>query len=441
MRLQDEAQQLRIELGTVKADLVRAQCEVKLNTSRNSGKILSALSALREELKATQERLQKERQLLETATRKRLEAEEQASVARLDAAQLREKLQMLECGLSPENEKESQVVEAMVEEEEEEEHIQEEKNDNYDDDDNDNDDGGNRNASPASDLMRSPISVPQKLVRIPPVIAADDSVMVPEVDEATDKKSCEIDAPPERAAATGEIEDEDDDSIVPPTAPCPVTPQSNAKRARPEAPLVMLTGYGDQSGVKVRLGCKLETLGCHLFVGKEFTDAITHVVRPDDGAANPKVIAAVLTGKFVMSDRWISDSFDAGELKSEGAYGTRSEHSVPPFSGLLFYLHSSYLDASEDRVRMTRQLIKLGGGQIVEWEDSNGTVNVDYRIVSRAHGKTRSFDITWSELMDRFLPSFENGRMPLTAKPTTPSSKKKIRVLHLSGEDPNSNKK
>ncbi len=122
----------------------------------------------------------------------------------------------------------------------------------------------------------------------------------------------------------------------------------------------------------------------------------------------------------------------AGYFLDELTFGKRNESESKPFVGVTVYLHSSFHQSQEEKVRTAQQLIELGGGRVVP---STFEGEPTYRLVSREHGKTKNFDLTWQELLRLLMGEQElNQSRKMTPQP---SAKKRLRLLPLSegGDD------
>ncbi len=193
----------------------------------------------------------------------------------------------------------------------------------------------------------------------------------------------------------------------------------------PDAPIVALSGFGDQNSVvKLRLSRGVETLGGSVFLGKDMNDCITHVVFPANGGQKTvRALAAELMGKWCVSEEWIIQSLKAGKFISEEPFGRRRVADQRPFENTLFYLHSTFVQdpKHEDKVRLAKQLIVLAGGQLV---DASHNVEPTYRLVSKEHGKTRPSDLFWADMMA--MLSGPGAEEPV--RKSTPSKKRQRKL-------------
>jgi hypothetical protein len=273
-------QTLTIALQTSEADRVRAQSEARaLGPAKNNwAKLKGAIQTVRaerdaavrgqanaeRERDAALEMLRELRNRLEQATRARLDAERLAGDALLAAAKRDAAEQMRDVGMSPAKSLDEQMqpgsappaptqLERGMENEPEERQQEEEERQASMSPiagpaPNNNNHHGNIALSDAAILRRGAA----------PEMASPPAAVQP------------LSSPPALEERTGR-----DGS------------QGKKQRSGAQAPLVMLTSYGDQQGLKLRLTRKVEALGGAVYVGKDFSDCVTHVVSP--AAAQPTV--------------------------------------------------------------------------------------------------------------------------------------------------------
>eukprot|EP01061_Rhynchopus_euleeides_P035909 TRINITY_DN6050_c0_g3_i2.p1 TRINITY_DN6050_c0_g3~~TRINITY_DN6050_c0_g3_i2.p1 ORF type:complete len:671 (+),score=284.50 TRINITY_DN6050_c0_g3_i2:190-2202(+) len=191
---------------------------------------------------------------------------------------------------------------------------------------------------------------------------------------------------------------EEDDAEEDPTAPSPTK-----RRRASKLPVVTLSGFREQAtkkemftGVK-GLGGQMVKLGVD-----QFDDKCTHMIIPDPSARTVKTVAAVLTGKWVMTSLWVRDSIEAGHFLDESQYGYRLSHEG--INERLVFITASFKDASPERHNQALQLIEYGGGKVVEAPD-----NAD--IILRAAGEKKgkigglTFNNTWENFIAWVFPA------------------------------------
>jgi len=133
-----------------------------------------------------------------------------------------------------------------------------------------------------------------------------------------------------------------------------------------------------------------------------FSPEITHVI--EGNSLSIKVLAAVVTGRWVVSPQWLVDSAAQGRFLNESRYGTKS---LNPIRDKKFFFDESFA-TNDKRKRTIADLIitRLGKGHIIE--DSS---SADFIIVGSSQNTSELSDhsYTWDEfviwLLDqRFLP-------------------------------------
>lgn len=185
---------------------------------------------------------------------------------------------------------------------------------------------------------------------------------------------------------------------------------SVAPTQKNHTPLVMLSGYGENNTLRTRLARKIEQLGGTVYIGKDFSDSITHIVSPLATPPTMKIITGFLLHSWIISDEWVMASAKSNTFLPELDFGgVRSDPDWQPLEGKCFLLHNSFMAMMEDKVKLAVQLIALGGGTTVEQGASEKT---DFRLISRDHGKTASNDMTWSELLRLIAGPLELKKTP-----------------------------
>jgi hypothetical protein len=268
-------QTLTIALQTSEADRVRAQSEARaLGPAKNNwAKLKGAIQTVRaerdaavrgqanaeRERDAALEMLRELRNRLEEATRARLDAERLAGDALLAAAKEEAAEQMRDVGMSPAKSLDEEVQPGSAPPAP----TQQERGMEPD----------NEPEEEEHEAYMSPIAGPAPNNNHHGNIALSDVAILrgaaaPET--ASPPAVQPLSSPPALEERTGR-----DGS------------QGKNQRSGAQAPLVMLTSYGDQQGLKLRLTRKVEALGGAVYVGKDFSDCVTHVVSP--AAAQPTV--------------------------------------------------------------------------------------------------------------------------------------------------------
>ncbi len=297
--LKDEIQSLTIALQTSEANRLRAETDVKLLASANKNwdklkglylaqrdeleRVQRERDALVKELRAAQQDVEtmrdavrRERDKLEEATRLRLEAEMQAAPARLESAKRDAEHEMRKMGMSPVKSLDDVLPgTALVP-------TQTEKNPNDD----------NMNAEASEEKERNEDQQEE-----------EDDEVVPQSDGAANAPITQIAAP----VPGLEVMPQGDVAVAstPPAPECeadgraeenqhmpggtPSHVRGKAARNGGLAPLVMFTGYGDNQGVRLRMTRKVESLGGSVYVGKDFSDCVTHLVSPANAQPTVKV--------------------------------------------------------------------------------------------------------------------------------------------------------
>eukprot|EP00698_Gefionella_okellyi_P005482 TRINITY_DN15012_c0_g1_i1.p1 TRINITY_DN15012_c0_g1~~TRINITY_DN15012_c0_g1_i1.p1 ORF type:complete len:466 (+),score=107.42 TRINITY_DN15012_c0_g1_i1:30-1427(+) len=161
-------------------------------------------------------------------------------------------------------------------------------------------------------------------------------------------------------------------------------PQSEAvesspgKRSRTTpavTPFIALSGFpkGDLQLEQLKeAACKLGISICN---DAAFNQKVTHLITPAN-ASNPKVLAAALTEKWIVTPQWLLDSAEQGSCANETGYGKRYLHR--PFMNKSFFLSERFLaEQKSNRVANCRHFIQFGRGKITQSADS-----ADYVMVS-----------------------------------------------------------
>jgi hypothetical protein len=91
------------------------------------------------------------------------------------------------------------------------------------------------------------------------------------------------------------------------------------------------------------------------------------------------VYAGYLTGKWIVKDDWVFESFSAGKFLEEEGFGLRKEVENLPLGKTAFYLHSSFTNNNADRVKLAQELIHLAGGELLDVDSKR---QVKWRIYS-----------------------------------------------------------
>ena len=133
----------------------------------------------------------------------------------------------------------------------------------------------------------------------------------------------------------------------------------------------------------------------------QFDNSCTHMIIPSPEARTVKTVAAVLTGKWVMTSLWVKESAEAGHFIDETQYGYRLEHEGIKSRNV--YLTKAFQAASPERYKQALQLITYGGGNVVQQADTAA-------VVLRAAGekKTRggsAFNNTWESFIAWVFPT------------------------------------
>eukprot|EP00698_Gefionella_okellyi_P001923 TRINITY_DN11789_c0_g1_i1.p1 TRINITY_DN11789_c0_g1~~TRINITY_DN11789_c0_g1_i1.p1 ORF type:complete len:1148 (-),score=325.16 TRINITY_DN11789_c0_g1_i1:27-2984(-) len=126
------------------------------------------------------------------------------------------------------------------------------------------------------------------------------------------------------------------------------------------------------------------------------TAECTHLIcKP--GKRTLKLMAAGVTGMWVVSGKWMEDSIAAGRFVSEDEYGVFC--AKEPWSGKTFYLSDAF--KSNTQTQHSAKLISLAGGMVVEHVDSADYVLMEDDEHEHAVQGTRC---TWNELIAK-IPS------------------------------------
>lgn len=130
-----------------------------------------------------------------------------------------------------------------------------------------------------------------------------------------------------------------------------------------DVPLVMLSGYRqDEEAKRQQLADDLIKLGCQIS-NEDFSPLVTHVVSPTALTRTMKVIAALLTSRWVVTDEWVTASCAARTLLPEDGFGRRLEAS--PIAGKTICFTAEF---RKDQARVTNAttIAQLGGARIIE---------------------------------------------------------------------------
>lgn len=143
---------------------------------------------------------------------------------------------------------------------------------------------------------------------------------------ATRRESCESEGDEiSREKMKVDVDIEDSISMVPSTiAPSTIVPSTIAQRI-----VVTFTGIRDSQRQR-EMQDIFKELGAVVHVGADFHDDISHVLAPR-GYRSIRVLAASLTGKWIVPVEWVLACRDSGRFVSEALYGGFLNTSIRPF--------------------------------------------------------------------------------------------------------------
>ena len=104
--------------------------------------------------------------------------------------------------------------------------------------------------------------------------------------------------------------------------------------------VVTFTGIRDAQKQK-ELGSWLMELGATVHVGADFNDDITHVLAPR-GYKSIRVLAASLTGKWIVPAEWVEACHRTNQFVSENLHGGYQNTSIRPFRFRTIWLSSAF---------------------------------------------------------------------------------------------------
>ncbi|KNC47434.1 uncharacterized protein AMSG_02452 [Thecamonas trahens ATCC 50062] len=195
-----------------------------------------------------------------------------------------------------------------------------------------------------------------------------------------------------------------------PTAPPPHATLSpsldiQARHARPQSPLapplVTFSGFGDDADRLATLRDVVLKLGGRVKANpQEFDAAITHVVALP-GARTLKLLAAGLTGRWIMRPEWLTASAAESGFVDEAGYGARFPVEDNPFRGRRLYLADAFV-ASISKTKLanfTKLAFKLGRAVRVDSEAAADIVVVPPLPAGADPHQRPVHHRTWHELI------------------------------------------
>lgn len=186
-----------------------------------------------------------------------------------------------------------------------------------------------------------------------------------------------------------------DVSVIPPTVPAP----SNKRNY-----MITFTGIRDPQKQKELTGL-LHELGAIVHVGADFNDDITHVLTPR-GYKSIRVLAASLTGKWIVPLEWVEACNRAGCFVPESLVKGYNNTSIRPFRFRTLWMSAAFSATHKSHpvypVAALRTLLeKLGKAR---WTETQG--QADFLLVTEEEKESklitsnRGILLTLSNLID-----------------------------------------
>jgi hypothetical protein len=169
----------------------------------------------------------------------------------------------------------------------------------------------------------------------------------------------------------------------------------------PVKKVICFSGFVDgteyNTAMRKDLSVKVKALHGDIRITSEFDNKITHVVAPPN-SRTMKILAAALTGRWLIDPKWVIDSAAAGHFLNESLYGKK--YSERPFEGKRFYLSEIFKVENKTKISKLQNatiLITLGKGTIVPRPDGE----VHYTLVgSRVAPKdVYGQPLTWNQFI------------------------------------------
>eukprot|EP01064_Diplonema_japonicum_P020681 TRINITY_DN30267_c0_g1_i1.p1 TRINITY_DN30267_c0_g1~~TRINITY_DN30267_c0_g1_i1.p1 ORF type:complete len:673 (+),score=225.21 TRINITY_DN30267_c0_g1_i1:45-2063(+) len=169
-------------------------------------------------------------------------------------------------------------------------------------------------------------------------------------------------------------------------------------------PSIALSGFRDPVDKK-ELVSAIDVLGGELvkMTADTFDKNCSHIVIPNHEARTVKTVAAVLTGRWVMTKLWATDSKKAGKWLDEEQYGYCLSHEG--IKGKKVFLTKGFISSSgPDRVKQAKQLVEYGSANLCETISKSD-------IVLRSHNESDStrtkkiFNNTWEAFIAWIFPT------------------------------------
>lgn len=140
-----------------------------------------------------------------------------------------------------------------------------------------------------------------------------------------------------------------------------------------------------------------------------FVEAITHLVCPPN-SRTLKVVAATVSGRWVLSTDWLVDSAKKGEILPEKDYGSRSDTIL---AGKKVFCTKKFTEkkGSIDRYQYLKQIVELGKGHLTSDQDEADIIVTEAK---ENVGETKAKILTWNDFVTHLTS--------LNSIPTTPVS-------------------
>ncbi|KAJ9448531.1 hypothetical protein DIPPA_32591, partial [Diplonema papillatum] len=129
-----------------------------------------------------------------------------------------------------------------------------------------------------------------------------------------------------------------------------------------------------------------------------FDTQCTHMIIPNHEARTVKTLAAVLTGRWVMTKQWVTESVKAGRWLPEDAFGYQLCHTG--LRGVKVYMTPAFCQHSPERVKQAKQLVQYGEGTMAASQS-------DAQVILRTsqEDEVPIFSNTWEAFIAWLFPT------------------------------------
>jgi len=182
------------------------------------------------------------------------------------------------------------------------------------------------------------------------------------------------------------------------------TPSQKKKRV-----VVAFTGFVPEGGgpydfnLRKELANQLTKMGGKVIWGDTFDSGITHVVAPA-GCRTMKTLIASLTGRWLVTPEWISESVKNGNFKSEQEYGYKRSNYL--FEEKKVFITKEFKEENESKQfheqNFSTLIETLGHGKIVK-----NAFSADVILVATTEKDKYICGecLTWQEFFEVIQPS------------------------------------